>query len=287
MSLNKPYTELFNVLSQIIENYSKLEDVRDKESYRQDIVELYKEIYRSLRELSEKLQNCETTLIDSIAQLMRHMNEELVWLTEKTEFSDVYDELKERLAWNIYMPFWFASHAKSIKGEHSVKPLAEATAITGLLLFETREADDQLILECVKAIFSIVKDGFKKFEVSYGLDEPRLMLLVCYLGIVALNRGKENVVAEVKKCVDEFEKLYYQKYIANQNLPEGVDPKKVMGLPQKDQLQIELLRWRSDFSRDQYNSPRLMFDAEEKMYALIEEADIDRFIQDVWGISVS
>jgi hypothetical protein len=87
----------------------------------------------------------------------------------------------------------------------------------------------------------------------------------------------------VASFIAESEELFRKKYFSN--LPPGIDPDKgdVIGLPKRDQLLLEVLRWRDDFTHEQYNRPRLMQDAKELMFDLIAYVDIDRFMYAVWG----
>jgi len=69
-------------------------------------------------------------------------------------------------------------------------------------------------------------------------------------------------------------------------MPTNMDPynHNVIGLPHHDQLLRELLRWRDDFTREKYNGVwHLMDRADDMMYPIIDEIDIDRFIFEVWN----
>lgn len=284
MSLSKGYDDLYLLLGGIMKHYSVLTEEREKSRYRSDLVEFFRAINLSLRKLSETVKDCDSTLIDSVGRLLFNVNELIVALIEDDEFRDKRGELKERLAWNIHLPSFFASYAEEFDGgSNPFNTLTDSVAKTGILAAE-RLKDKKLVRDCVDCLYSITKHTLKKTTSKYGYDEPRVLEKACYLGILALKKGWDDVFTEVGLKIYEFEPNYFAKYLTN--LPAGIDPEdhNVTGLPHKDQLFIELLRWRDDFERERWNGNlRIRDDAEAVMYSLIEPIDIDRFMFEVWG----
>lgn len=282
MSLGKPYNELITLVSDIVNSYFGLENDQDKRFYRSNLIVLSKEINRKLRSLSEKIGDCDSTLINSIGRLIFQLNFLIIKLLEEEDFNTHREELGKELVWNIYLPTWFVSHSKSFRDSLAFKVLTDSIAKTGLMLFEIDDSDD-LIVDCIKALYSITKQGLEKIKEGYGFSEPRLMIKVYYLGILGLKHNKQNILTEAGIRIYEFEELYKKKYLSDLKLPKGVDPDKVFGLPNKNQLFLEVLNWRNDFIQEKYNRYRLMDDAKEMMFDLIDEVDIDRFMFEVWG----
>jgi hypothetical protein len=123
----------------------------------------------------------------------------------------------------------------------------------------------------------------------YGYDEVRVLEKACYLGIIAQKKGWTDVVADLKAKVQEFEGLYFAKYLTNlpAGLPSGFDPHNhnISGLPHHDQLLREIRTWRHDFEHELLNrSLRIRDDAETMMYTYIKRADIDTFVEKIWGV---
>jgi hypothetical protein len=63
-SLSKGYDEFYTILGQIMDSYYKITDDREKSRYRSDIVDFLSELNMSLRNLSEAVKSCDTTLSD-------------------------------------------------------------------------------------------------------------------------------------------------------------------------------------------------------------------------------
>jgi hypothetical protein len=285
ISLIKVYDDLGPIIVKIINRYYDLTDKSEKRSYRSDIIELFKELYSSLRTLSEDLKNCESILINSIGGLNFIINNLIIQLIEKKEFSIEKKELKERLRWNIHLPEWFVHHAERFDGSSiPFNTLTDSVAKTGIIIIKTIK-DKALLIDCINSLYSITKQALEKTISNYGFDEPRVLEKVCYLGILALKNGWYDVFSEVGLKIYDFEPNYLAKYFSN--LPKGIDPDNhnVIGLPKKNQLNIELLKWRNDFNYEKLNgSWGILDDTESMMYPLIEQLDIDRFMFEVWGI---
>lgn len=284
ISLSKGYDELYTRIVATINNYFQLADEREKSSYRSDIVELFKNIYSSLRWLSEQVKSGDSTLIDSIGRLIFNINDLIIQLIENVEFNDQRTELFRRLEWNIYLPYWFVHNAEKIDGgSNSFYTLTDSIAKTGIIIAEKLQ-DRKLVIDCIGSLGDITVQCLEKTSGVYGFDEPRVLEKASYLGILALKKGWQEVFTEVGLKIYNFESKYFTKYLTN--LPDGIDPENhnVLGLPHKDQLFIELLRWRDDFNRQQlFGTTRMRDDAETMMYSLVEPVDIDRFMFEVWG----
>ena len=286
ISLSKGYDEMFSLIARIINHYFELTDAQEKSRYRKDVVELFRNINLSLRKLSEDIKNADNTLVGSIGRLIFNTNNLIVDLLTredlKTEFGEE-DELLDRLTWNIHLPFWFAYHAEKFDGgSNPFEELTDSVAKTGIIAIEKLE-DREIAIECVKSLYSMTKECLEKNEDRYGLDEPRVLEKACYLGILALKRGWDDVFMEVAFIIYDFEPKFFAKFLSS--LPSDIDPENhhVMGLPHKDQLSRELMRWRDGFYREKWNGVHLLDRAEDMMYPLIERIDIDRFIYEVWG----
>jgi hypothetical protein len=285
ISMGKAYDEMVLTTSMITSTFFKLKDNEAKKFYKRNLLVLFEEISNNLRRLSEEIKDCDSVLIDSIGRLIADQNQLIIDFLKEDEFSDCKDDLIKQLSWNIHLPTWFVHHSKSFRVSNGFRSLVEAIVKTALLAPENKEGNE-LMKSGVRALESVVKHSFEKnTEGGHGLDEPRLMLKMVFIGILALKQKREDVFSEVKNKIDDFEKkflsIYKTKYIAN--LPKGVNPDEVLGIPKKDQLLYEVLNWRHEFSRNKYNRHRIMNDSREMMLDLVEIDDINNFVSAVWG----
>ncbi len=282
-SLSKGYDEFYTLLVGIVNHYSELTDVREKDNYRGDLIELFHELNMSLRKLSEDVKDCDSTLADSIGRLLFYVNNLIIDFFSWDDFKKDSSDLTTRLSWNIHLPYWFVHHAEKFDaGSMHLYTLTDSVAKTGILIAEKLQ-DKKLMTSCIDCLYSITKESLKKSTGGYGYDEPRILEKACYLGILALKKGWDDVFIDLALKIYKFEPQFYAKYLTN--LPTGIDPKNhnVIGLPHHDQLLRELWRWRDDYERESMNGLlRIRDDAEAMMYEIIEPIDIDRFIFEVW-----
>ena len=287
-TLSKGYDYLYLRIVNIVNYCIELEDKKEKERCCKDIIELFKDINLTLRKLSENLKECDSTLCDSISRLTFNINQLLVDFISrdgiKEHFEDEEGEIISRLEWNIHLPYWFVYHSEKFdSGSNPFNTLTDSVAKTGVLAIEKLE-NKKLAMECINCLNSITNECLKKTTDRNGYDEPRVLEKACYLGILALKKGWENVVIQLALYIYDFEKKHFSKYLTN--MPTNMDPynHNVIGLPHHDQLLRELLRWRDDFTREKYNGVwHLMDRADDMMYPIIDEIDIDRFIFEVWN----
>lgn len=283
-SVAKAYDNMMITISTIMARYEKLEDEEDKKFYRRYLVKLFEHLNTSLRLLSEKLKNADSTLIYSIGNLLSGINDLIVRMLMSEEFQDIHSDLVTRLGWNIHLPTWFAHHAEKISTTNAFNNLVETIAKTGILLFdfEDRANVRRLIIDCVKALYSLNKHVLNKSTDS-DYDTPRLMLKICYLGVLALKHDEQEILTEVGVRIYEFEEVYKKKIqTIFATLPAGIDPDTVYGVPKEDQLYLEVFKWHNELVSDQLNHRRILDNAKELIQERIEEIDIDRFMLEVW-----
>ena len=287
-TLSKGYDYLYSRIVNIVNYCIELENAKEKERCSRDIIGLFKDVNLTLRKLSENLKECDSTLCDSISRLTFNINQLLVDFISKDGIKEHFNDEKvgiiSCLEWNIHLPYWFVHHSEKFdSSSNPFNTLTNSVAKTGILAIEKLD-NKKLAIECINCLNSITNECLDKTTDRYGYDEPRVLEKACYLGILALKKGWEDVAMHLALFIYDFEKKYYKKYLTN--VPENIDPKNhnVMGLPHHDQLLRELLCWRDDFTREKYNGVwHLMDSAGDMMYPLINEIDIDRFIFEVWN----
>lgn len=289
-SVSKGYDEFYSVLVTIINHYDNLPN-KEKSSYRVDLIEFFREINMSLRSLSENIKSCDTILTDSISRLLFNINDIIIDLIQNSEFEEEVDELKKRLGWNIHLPSFFVTNSDSFDGgSNFFNTLTDCVAKTGILIGAKLE-DKELLQDCINCLYTITNYALEKTTSKYGFDEPRILEKACYLGIIASKKNWMDVVADIKIKIQEFEKKYYEKYLTNlpSNLFEGFDPRNhnIGGLPHHDQLFRELLGWRGSYEREAGSRMSgLRDDAETIIWDVIKPIDVNKFILEIWGISI-
>jgi len=289
-ALTKPYEKMINYVYEIVNNYKELKNEKTKESYRKDIVGLFDKIYRFLRDLAEKIKNCDSILNTYIGFLIFDLDSLLIDLIEDKEFKSSQEKLIEILGYFVYLPSWFVLYDRASRKSNNLNlnELIEAVTKTGLKLFKKIKNDDsiieiekiKLLKDCVESLYDIAKNSIEKIKEDYGYDEPRVMLKLCFLGVLGLKNDLQPIIIEVKKRIHEFEKIYKEKYFSG--VSDEIISKNIYG-PKKEQLFIELLNWHREFINHKYETHRLMDSSEDRMFELIDEKDIERFIHEVWN----
>lgn len=287
-ALTKPYEKMINYVYEIVNSYKELKDKKIKEFYRENIVDLFDKIYRFLRDLAEKIQNCDSILITQIGYLIFDLNSLLIDLIEDKEFKSYQEKLIEILGYFVYLPTWFVLYDKAFRKSNNFDILIESITKTGLKIFKNIKNDDsiieiekiKLLKDCVESLYDIAKNSIEKIKEGYGYDEPRVMLKLCFLGVLGLKNDLQPIITEVKNRICEFEKTYKEKYF--QGVAKEIISKNIYN-PKKDQLFIELLHWHREFINHKYETHRLMDSSEDIMFELIDEKDIERFIHEVWN----
>lgn len=282
-TVGKCYEQLAPALATLVTRFSRHVEGGEKRRFASNLSELFEEMYRSLRDLAETLKICDAPLIFHVASLIDDTLQHLIHLSEDADREKTLqrrDEFEKHLSWFTYLPGWFVHYAPTFKTTYVFDVLADIPAKTGLLLMHWQAWPDKAV-KCTEAAFSITKDMLQKGKDRNAFDEPRHMLSICYMGVLARAQGGANVVVfnAVVKLIHDFEQQYRQAYFSNATMPAGP----YVG-PHPNQLMTEMLQWRDDFVRAKYNGAPLGDGSRNIIQQLVSDADVDRFIFDVWGV---
>jgi hypothetical protein len=282
MHMGKPYNQLRFLIANVIEICFTANEQKNLKYYRETTLILFKEIGIILRELSENIKSCEGMLFTNIGQLLNYIIEQIMVLKDSEEFKNEGKELENLLARYIHLPGWFLHHSPQITNINSFESMFEVPAKTGIKLIE-KNGNFELIEACVDSIYSMVNLLLEKLVKSYGYDEPRLMMRLVYIGILAQKNGNKKLLTKIELCIYEFEGKYSDKYISNnKSYARGNRPIKLGAFNGNKLLEIAF-SWRSDYYRNKHDYHRLMRDSDDLIFNLINDSDIDRFLWAVWG----
>lgn len=285
-SLMSGYTQLHSVVVDVVNRYETLAHDEEKRRYRRDLLMLFEALRRHLRHMTKHVKPDSLT-VQSIGRLIFHANEIIIALMARADFDDVVEKLRECLRWMTYTPYWFLHESDGFDADaNAVDTLVDVVAKTGILAWHETQ-DREVVGECIKAIDAIAKAALDKGTGSSGYAQARMFERACYLGILAMKSDWADVIADLKQRLGAFEGAFVKKYLENvQGLPEGFNPygHAVAGLPQANQVAVELLHWADRFDYERYNGVRIMDRAEDMMYDLTDEAELRRFIQEIGGI---
>jgi hypothetical protein len=273
--MGKAYWELPATVGSIINRYEFV-DAAKKRTYRHDLSELFDAIASSLRRLTRAIKSADSLLISGVAYTLKEITSYLIRIIGSNGFSDVAS-LRGHLTALIWLPYWFAREADAFdSGANAFQDLCDVVACDGL--FASRLPDKDAVSACIEALSALAEQALQKGGNAASADS-RVMLRACYLGVVALKEGWSDTVAMLQTKLDEFDAHFTTEYVAG--LPEGVDPV-TLGIVNPVLGQVQA--WQRNFDYERLNGMRgLRNDAEEVMQDLVDESDIARFIEAVWG----
>jgi hypothetical protein len=239
-----------------------------------DVVE---ETRRTLRSLSEKMKNADHLLITTFSSVVSDIGELMLDLTANPKWNPEKRELENQTKWYIHQTTWFTHEVPKINSNLSFDSLVEAATKIGLHSLQV--GNEEIAIEAEKIIkgFAISMLEKEAGDTRFGFTEPRIMERACFVGILAKKLGKTAVVTALKPMITEFETAYRDLYFR--------DDRQSNTPPTRDQLMSELFQLADDASeyRDLLMS-RMMDDSRQRLLALVNKADIEEFIFEIWGV---
>jgi hypothetical protein len=283
MNIGKPYDNLMFSISTIMDSFKELNDAKSNSYYRNTLIILFTEIRKSLRKMAENIKISDALLFTYLGRLLDYTTGLILHLSTIDEFREQKHELEELLAWYIHLPYWFLHYSNGIEKLHNFETLLDIPAKTGIILISNHHQSKQII-DCVDAIYSMVRTLLNKLPKGYGSEELRLMKKMVYLGILAYKNNDRDLFTEIGIKIYEFEDIYNLKYGSHQKSANSENKNNKKYIFRDEELASAIFRWRFDFSREKYSHHRAIDDSKNKMYGIISEIDIDRFLYEVWGI---
>lgn len=272
----------------LLNGYTRVTDEREKEIYREKLIKTAEDMQRMMRNLSESIKDVDNPLVEVIGRVIDSTGEYLVSFLHDPEFADERSEIQKVLYGYIYLPGWFVHNAPKYEKNNRNRSLVEAITKIGILLLRHYQ-NEKLIKACIESLFSLVQELFKKNPSSYLFDEARVMVKICYLGVLARKYNKKEIYAYVRVKILEFDRLYANAYKIQLNqvpsdLREKIEAGEVHGFPDKERLKKEVYMWRSEIYRDTSGGmSRMMRDSSGLIREIVTIEDIDWLMWEVWS----
>jgi hypothetical protein len=271
----KPYESLADTIYEIVKKVPTLRN-RKKTNAKGAAIEGMEELRASLRQLSENLNSADRLLIHSLANIIEKVGMLAITLINDPEWSDEKRKLTNLAGWYIHQPKWFTHDVAKIESNLNFDALPEATAKMGIVAVKENQmgvAEESVEIISQFAIEMLEKEAGRR----YGFTEPRIMVLGCYVGILALKQGQNNVINKLKELIPAFEEAYKQKWFSTPP-PAGVR----FSSPSENQLMVEVLLLIDTIEdlnrvRDPFGS------AEEMIIREVSVEDVKKFIKEIWG----
>jgi hypothetical protein len=277
--------EVFELIPRLAGHLANVAEIDAARGYSGGIFELLEENRRMLRRLSEKFKSGDHFLLRSIGNNIRDIGLLILELLADPKWAHEHDKLRRMLGWYIHQPGWFIHHATgTIEANAGYDSLTDSVAKIGIAALEGGE------LETAKSAVEILSKRAvemleKESPPKYGYTEPRIMVKVCYIGILALKLGQSQLLDQVKAEIKIFEAAYKAKWF-----PDPQPENKAPFSPSEEQLRTEVLRLREKVQkhsyRSEYSVEGILDLPEDWIVDRIDLKDFDSFTRDVWGFYV-
>ncbi len=262
-TLRKPFDDLQQVVVWVRVEYGGRDAVGQRELSRafQSFVEPF---YTRLRSACDTL-DLESIYADTLAELIVETVKTLVAL----EPQDARPGTTDYVTWFIWLPSWFGDRSRATKSPRGLENAVDAACKIALMLI-VQDGPFDRVVAAIDTQFGIVKRALERNTGGYGYYEPRLMLRICYCGVVAMKYRQAHVVERVCACITAFEAARSAKL------------KEAKGAPS---LLQEFLRWRDEV--EEHQRPMIRDDPDVIAASLVELRHVDEFLAEAWGYEMS
>jgi hypothetical protein len=167
---------------------------------------------------------------------------------------------------------------------HKQKPFADASAVLDAattaarlaLQLSAHKAPDELVLAAVKAHGSLAKRIIEQHAPSFGYDEPRSIVPLCFAAALAIKAGDRSLSRTVAIAIRGLEDQYNKKFSGFSEDGNPVTP--------PTSVVRELIRHdRDHFSRAD-PTVSAVYPLVGEAVRLLSLSDLDRAIWQIWGV---
>lgn len=275
-NLALPFETLSSLIFQTAKAATEAKTEDEQKEWKQVFFATVEELRATLRYLSEKMKTANHLLINTFGDMIADIGCLFLDLTQDDKWKEDQLELTKQIGWYLYQTEWFTNDVEKIQDNHAFDSLVEAATKIGIRALE--RSQDETAKDAIKVISNLANKMLtNKGGSAYGFTEPRIMERACFIGILALKLGKKEIVDELKKYIKPFEEAYIKKWFSN--IPEGAK----LSSPTKDQLMMEVYGLIKEI-RNRYGRLPMMDRSSEIMTQLVNEADINKFVLEVWKV---
>ena len=277
--ISKPYEQLRDMVFWVIKQVNDTMNIEEKNSLERVLIIIVDELRQVIRDLAQDIKNADHILVLSFAQVIRDIGKILINLSRDPQWSRHQSELETQISAYLALPEWFIVEAEKIDtGRSTYDSLIEATAQIGLVGLQKGMND--FAKRAIEKIFRFANEMFtkEKPELHRGFTEPKTVEYSCYIGILALKLGQEEIIHSIIPQIQTFETAYLQNYFSN--IPEGIDINRISPSPNRLKEEVEaLVRDRERWQFERFG----LYDTKEILFGLIEKEDILNFINRIWS----
>lgn len=278
-NLANPFTAMSSMIFQTARAATNAKTEEEMNDWKEAFFTTTEELRSTFRYLSEKMKTANHILINTFGEIISDVGCLLVDLTKNEKWTSDKQELTKQIGWYIFQTEWFTHDLKKIKDNNSFDSLVEAAAKIGIRAIQ--QGLDETAKDAIKILYNFANKMILLEESGgYGFTEPRIMERACYIGILALKLGKNEIVDGLKKYIKSFEEAYQKKWY-----PEGPPEKGKLISPSYDQLLMEV-HGIIEKKRSRYGHMAIMDRADDNLLPLINEEDVNKFILEVWGVKI-
>lgn len=266
-----PYSQLINIFQNQLNNFEKL-DQNQKKQFKNSYIEFLTQLRLSFREIATHEISFDYIFISEVKRIIYSLCISMLEIisTEKCEHHK--SSLTNELSAYLHLSAWFFSNKKVIERSDLIIDLSDVISSVGLEAMSKNM--NHIVIDAVKAIAWLSELHFSKIHIKNPFAPPKLILGICYIGILGMKIKDVFVLKLIKGKIKDFETRYALSYPANTAYS-------TIEKSDKSELRLEV----EDLKRNLVR-PGTVFDRERPnqfLYNKIENSDIDAFIFEIWG----
>ena len=262
IALTKPFVDLQELVVWVSAQHRQ-RDASGQRDLSSAFVSFVEPLYTHLRSICETI-DLGSVYVGTVAELVVETVRTLTML----EHHD--DRHAARLVeWFICLPGWIGSRTQAMKSPLGLDNAMDAACKIAFFLI-AQDARSDRVLKAMDTQFGIVRRALERNTGGYGYYEPRLMLRICYCGVVAIKHCRRDLALKACDHIATFEAAHHPKLTATRAAPS---------------LLTEFLRWRDDVEERQ--RPNILNGAGDIAAGIVDVEDVDTFLAEAWGYEIS
>jgi hypothetical protein len=206
------YSQLVGIFQNQLINFDKL-DLNQKKQFQNSYIEFITQLRLIFRELAGQEIYFDYLFILEVKRIIYALCISMIELISTGKWEHHKSSLINELSAYLHSPAWFFSNKKVIERSDLIIDLADVISSVGLEAMS--ENMNHITIEAIKAIAWLSELHFSKITDKNPFAPPRLILRICYIGILGTKSKNTYAVKLIKDKIKEFEKRYALSYPAN------------------------------------------------------------------------